>query len=346
MVHAKYTEHSEEFKELLHDFMNFEKTGFKPWGTGIGGKDHYRARGDYWEKTIGSRDAFRALAKRVATKACSLIPNDKMADQGLVSILEQDEESDDGANPNPQSRFIDMTGGEELARIEEALDGYKPGEIMQPYIIEYPTKNKVGIVWGLDGDVEDKSSNRFKLSNDGQSITRFRRVPKVWLSADGLLNGMGQDKKEGALPGFRSSDIDILVVDSVIQERLKDSVKDENGEYWEPREIIDLPFPCLQTMVSIEGKAMKTFKVRKNQQGFRWAAFWLVGKHAHVATGASHARRFGGTRVQTPDTQDDASMYSYRTVRSNTVPVKSVKARKKATTSKHKMKTAAGKNHL
>ena len=129
MVHAKYTEHSEEFKELLHDFMNFEETGFKPWGTGIGGKDHYRARGDYWEKTIGSRDAFRALAKRVATKACSLIPNDKMADQGLVSILEQDEESDDGANPNPQSRFIDMTGGEELARIEEALDGYKPGEI-------------------------------------------------------------------------------------------------------------------------------------------------------------------------------------------------------------------------
>ena len=58
MVYYKYDEHSEEFKELLHDFMNFEETGFKPWGTGIGGKDHYRARGDYWEKTIGSRDAF------------------------------------------------------------------------------------------------------------------------------------------------------------------------------------------------------------------------------------------------------------------------------------------------
>ena len=28
MVNYKYDEHSEEFKELLHDFLNFEETGF------------------------------------------------------------------------------------------------------------------------------------------------------------------------------------------------------------------------------------------------------------------------------------------------------------------------------
>jgi len=84
-------------------------------------------------------------------------------------------------------------------------------------------------------------------------------------------------------------------------------------------------------MVSIEGRPMKTFKVRKNQYGFRWASFWLVGKHAHVAAGASGSKRFGGTRV-TYSGSDDVSQYSYQTVRSNNdIPMKNVSVKKKQT---------------
>ena len=83
---------------------------------------------------------------------------------------------------------------------------------------------------------------------------------------------------------------------------------------------------------------MKTFKVRKNSHGFRWASFWLVGKHAHVAAGATEIKRFGGTRALNAGPGDDRSVYSYQTVRSNSVPMKNVSIKKKAVATKHKVK--------
>jgi len=229
-------------------------------------------------------------------------------------------------------KVVDLTG-EDQKSIDQILLGYKPGQMKKPFILQYPTGNKVGIVCCLDGDVEDKTSNKFKLSKDSKIITRSRRVPPECLDAEILINGMNKDKVEGMVAGFGSSDLDVVVLDSAIQRRLKDNcfIRDEHGDIWEPRDVIDLPFACLPTMVSIEGRPMKTFKVRKNQYGFRWASFWLVGKHAHVAAGASGSKRFGGTRV-TYSGSDDVSQYSYQTVRSNNdVPMKNVSVKKKQT---------------
>jgi hypothetical protein len=87
-------------------------------------------------------------------------------------------------------------------------------------------------------------------------------------------------------------------------------------------------------MVSKEGKVMKTYKSIMNANGFRWASFWLVGNHAAKAAGASEHKRFGGTRVFSA--ADDASLYSYQTVRSKDAPVKHVHiAKKKRKKAKH-----------
>lgn len=191
------------------------------------------------------------------------------------------------------------------------------------------------IVTALDGDVEDKTSNRFKLSIDGITITRSRRVPKECSSANFLLKGANEEMQPEVVAGFGSNDLDVVVLDSALQKRLKGCNRDKNGDIWESRDVIDLPFPCMPTMVSKEGKAMKTFKVRKNANGFRWAYFWLVGKHAAKAAGAVENKRFGGTRVFASGA-DDASLYSYQTVRSKDVPVKSVRIEKKKKAAKHK----------
>src|SRR6056300_1387285 len=102
----KYDEHSEPYKELLHDFLNFETTGFKPFGKGtIGGADHYKSRGDYWEQNVGSRDAFRSLAKRVASRACALIPNSTMEKHGYDGNSTQEgekKESEKKKNENEE----------------------------------------------------------------------------------------------------------------------------------------------------------------------------------------------------------------------------------------------------
>ena len=363
MPAKRYTENSEEFKELLHDYLNFETTGWKPFDTNLGGADHYKSRGNYWANQVGSRHAFRGLAKKVAGKALALIPNSTLEKHGYDPTLEkvnddettkqaapkkptkasnvEDDDEDDGNNTNME-KVVDLTGEDDHSSIDQILLGYTPGQMRKPYVLQYPTGNKVGIVCCLDGDVDDKSSNKFKLSKDSKTITRSRRVPKECLDAEILLNGINEDKVEGVVAGFGSSDLDVVVLGSALQKRLKGDwiIRDEHGDIWEPRDVIELPFPCLPTMVSIEGKAMNTFKVRKNKHGFRWAYFWLVGKHAHVAAGASESKRFGGTRVTNIDREDDTSMFSYQTVPSKTAdgPVKSIKFKnKKNTSAKHKL---------
>ena len=116
--------------------------------------------------------------------------------------------------------------------MEQILQGYKPAQMMKPYIQQYPTGNKVGIVCCLDGDIEDKTSNKFKFSKKSKTITRSRRVPKECLDAEILLDGMNKDNVEGMVAGFGSNDLDVLVLNSALQRRLKEDsfIRDENGD--------------------------------------------------------------------------------------------------------------------
>jgi hypothetical protein len=94
-------------------------------------------------------------------------------------------------------------------------------QMRKPFLLEYPTGNKLGIVCCLDGDVEDRTSNEFRLSNDGMTMTRMRRVLKACSSGSFLLKGIdGENKEEGFMPGFGSTDIDVQVIDSAIQKRM------------------------------------------------------------------------------------------------------------------------------
>ena len=89
MPKHKYVENSEEWKELLHDFLNFEESGFKPFEQNIGGVDHIRSHDDFWEKTVGSKHTFRSLAKRVAMKACAFLPNSTLEKYGYDRTLDK-----------------------------------------------------------------------------------------------------------------------------------------------------------------------------------------------------------------------------------------------------------------
>ena len=334
---VKHPETSEVYRRILHDFMNYPSTGFEPFGKNVGGVDHFNSS-TFYEETMKSRHAFRSLAQKVAQKACSLLPNNMNGNEDDIS--KEDENDDDGGNkaavpPSKASKITPIDPNDLTALDDDSVGGRifgcELGQMRKPFLLEYPTRNKLGIVCCLDGDVEDRTSNEFRLSNDGRTMTRMRRVPKACSSGSFLLKGIdGEDKQEGFMPGFGSTDIDVQVIDSAIQKRLKNCKREKNGDIWEPRDVIDLPFPCMPTIVSKEGKAMKTFKSRMNANGFWWAYFWLVGKHAAKAAGASEHKRFGGTRVFSAT--DDASLYSYQTVNSKDVPIKHVLEKKRKKT--------------
>ena len=88
-MHSKYDEHSEAWKELFDDFIHFEETGFKPFEKSVGGAEHYPSRGDYWKEKIGLKDSFRSLAKRVAMKACAMLPDSTLMKYGYERRLDK-----------------------------------------------------------------------------------------------------------------------------------------------------------------------------------------------------------------------------------------------------------------
>ena len=50
-------------KQILEQFLNWEKTNFKPWGKNVGGANHYNSSAAY---RVVSASAFRSQAKKIA----------------------------------------------------------------------------------------------------------------------------------------------------------------------------------------------------------------------------------------------------------------------------------------
>ena len=93
------------------------------------------------------------------------------------------------------------------------------------------------------------------------------------------------------------SDPDLMVVDAEIKKRLKANnyQRDENGDIWELRATLQLPFQCQPQFYTRDGKALKSFRMRNN------------GKPQ---------KRIGGKLV-TVITEEDSSIYTERTYESS-----------------------------
>ena len=50
-------------KQILEQFLNWEKSNFKPWGKNVGGANHYNSSAAY---RVVSASAFRSQAKKIA----------------------------------------------------------------------------------------------------------------------------------------------------------------------------------------------------------------------------------------------------------------------------------------
>jgi hypothetical protein len=311
---AQLAPSTEGGKQLLWDYLNYKTTGFKPWVTkGLGGTDHWRSRVIYQE---ASRSAFRSQAKKAAQEAMHLLPAaDIPIDIGVGIVVQdaavekeaagaqKDDVEEDDLFPSDDDDY--SSSGKEDETLDDTFDDIADEEMLnlrKPYVLEYPNGNKLCIVFPLDGDVEDKTSNQLEFSRDNKTLVRWRRVPECRKNAEMMLNGVVSQKDADVHPGFGFSDADLVILDAVIHERMQNCTADRNGDVWEARESIILPFACIPTLFSKHGKKMTSYKVKKNKSGFTWCYFWLVGMHVINASGFKHhsaapKKRFGGTRV-------------------------------------------------
>jgi hypothetical protein len=103
---------------------------------------------------------------------------------------------------------------------------------------------------------------------------------------------------------FGFSDADLMVLDGVIQKRLAGTKRDDDGEIWEVREKIDLPFPCAKTLYNKKGKRIKKYMVRRNRFGFTWGYFWLLAVREKPRI---KAKRISGVKVSV---MEDSSAFT------------------------------------
>jgi hypothetical protein len=112
--------------------------------------------------------------------------------------------------------------------------------------------------------------------------------------------------------GYESADL--MVVDAEIKKRLQANQykRDENGNIWEIRATLELPFKCDPQLRDRRGQVMRTFRMQSNAHGFRWVYFWLL---ASKPPKAKPAKRIGGTLV-TVMSKEDSSVYTEKTYES------------------------------
>merc|ERR1712151_494212 len=84
-----------------------------------------------------------------------------------------------------------------------------------PILLEYPTGNKLLLIFPLDGDVMDQNSNQFDFCKKNKCIKCLSRVPKERESAISLVGNETESKND-----FGFTDIDLFVVNVAIQKRL------------------------------------------------------------------------------------------------------------------------------
>lgn len=161
-------------------------------------------------------------------------------------------------------------------------------------------------IFPLDGNVLDTDSNQFEFTNDNTAIQRWGKVPKEREHCVDLI-GLGTEKWSK----FGFTEVDLMVVDAEIQRRLKanECKRDQNGDIWETRATLFLPFKCTPKLYAKDGKPLKTFRMQSNGSGFSWGYFWLL---AWQPPKPKPGRRIGGKLVKVRDKEDD-SVYTERT---------------------------------
>ncbi len=327
---------TEAGKQILSDFKNWKNTGFKPWGHGVGGSNHYQSRKMYQVVTLA---AFCAQAKKIARIALEQMPACDMELPTKNASKEEGRDDDgekkvplDSEKNNPWLKSENQLQFEETPNVEsdsdaefsmvsteesiDSLDGFdeiEPGELqncMLAFLSEYPCGQKLLAIFPLDGNTKDLDSNYFEFAEDYTIVRRWSKVPKERENAIDLI-GIGTEQQR---PGFGFNEVDLMVLDAEIRKQLKanEHKRNENGNIWEIQESLSLPFKCHPKLFSKTGKELSNFCRRENSHGFAWGYFWML---AWTPPKRKQNKRMGGQKVSAMS-KEDSSIYTERTIKS------------------------------
>jgi hypothetical protein len=234
--------------------------------------------------------------------------------QGNVHDDDDVQDVDESDDEDFASSDADESGSDDSLSSEE-FEAISLGELQNsrtPFLIEYPTGDKLLVIFPLDGNVSDVDANHFEFIQNNTSICRWGKIPKELENCVALI-GLGSEKPSRL--GF--SDPDLMVVDAEIKKRFKANnyKRDENGDIWEVRATLELPFKCEPQFYTRDGRAIKSFRMRSNGRGFSWGFFWLLP----LKPKKSKPKKLIAGKLVTIMSEEESSIYTEKTYKSKCV---------------------------
>lgn len=264
---------------ILHDLINFKKSGFSPFiENSHQSEEFWRSRDEYQEVSF---PAFLQQAAKLAEIAIAQMPlRDRREEEARIARQKQ---------PNkPKGNPTDIPTS---SPPRQQNNSPRVQSLRSTIVAPYPNGERAIVIFELDGDIDERAFE-LQFAELGTKIKVYGRVPRELTNAAYLL---GNTDTRNSI-----QDADCMLIDQVIQRRLTGSKMDENGNVWELREVINLPFECKMTLFNKHGKEIPTYLLRKNDQGYAWGYFWVVGKHVGK-------RDDGPTKIRCQATSDSES---------------------------------------
>jgi hypothetical protein len=187
---------TEAGKTLLKDYIEWRKTGWSPF-VNPGCVDHYRSREIYQQV---SQNAFRGQAKKIAKKAIEQLPADDNPEQeddeendDDYIYQEEEAEEEDVVDDNVEIDFSEIfldSERDEREHIQCHLKSRIKNGIRDPMKEVYPTRDRIFMLFELDGDVRDENANQFEFSACGNKVYRWSGVPEELVQLHYILTNM------------------------------------------------------------------------------------------------------------------------------------------------------------
>ena len=154
-------------KQILEQFLNWEKSNFKPWGKNVGGANHYNSSAAY---RVVSASAFRSQAKKIARIALEqLMAKEESrvaATNGGLKLTAQELEMFTAKNPK-------MSPAEIETMRESSMKGSDDDDDEESLPIDSAKKNpwirfhqNENVTHDINVDDEDKSNDESYILND------------------------------------------------------------------------------------------------------------------------------------------------------------------------------------
>jgi hypothetical protein len=152
--------------------------------------------------------------------------------------------------------------------------------IQDPYLVPYPSNDKLLGHVGMSGNVEEDDG--FKLEVQAWKTQVWSKVPQELESAYDLLGDACR------LTNNAETCPHTMIFQAAINERLQqmDIKRDEKGELWVLEYELPHPFETLTDFFDKNGKKMDHFYIQANDYGYYYCQFWLkaVPKRKEGAT--------------------------------------------------------------